>query len=73
MQTASGATAAQIAESVRGRRRIIVHVGSAHTEAELGLLVERAVQCGSGIAASPLMARGMACIRPCWLMPTLPG
>jgi hypothetical protein len=34
----------QIAESVNGRRRIIVHVGSAHTEAELGLLVERARQ-----------------------------
>jgi hypothetical protein len=32
----------QIAESVDGRRRIIAHVGSAHTEAELGLLVERA-------------------------------
>jgi hypothetical protein len=32
----------QIAESVKGRRRIIAHVGSAHTEAELGLLVERA-------------------------------
>jgi hypothetical protein len=32
----------QIAESVGGRRRIIAHVGSAHTEAELGLLVERA-------------------------------
>ncbi|BCT76926.1 IS1634 family transposase [Sinomonas cyclohexanicum] len=32
----------QIAESVDGRRRIVAHVGSAHTEAELGLLVERA-------------------------------
>ena len=32
----------QIAEYVDGRRRIVVHVGSAHTEAELGLLVERA-------------------------------
>ena len=32
----------QIAESVEGRRRIVAHVGSAHTEAELGLLVERA-------------------------------
>lgn len=40
--TASGATAVQIAEYVDGRRRIVVHVGSAHTEAELGLLVERA-------------------------------
>ncbi len=32
----------QIAESVQGRRRIVTHVGSAHTEAELGLLIERA-------------------------------
>jgi hypothetical protein len=32
----------QIAESVRGRRRIIAHVGSAHTDAELGLLLQRA-------------------------------
>ncbi|WP_131785663.1 IS1634 family transposase [Protofrankia symbiont of Coriaria ruscifolia] len=42
VRTASGATAVQIAESVRGRRRIVAHVGSAHTEAELGVLVERA-------------------------------
>lgn len=32
----------QIAESVGGRRRIVAHLGSAHTEAELGVLVERA-------------------------------
>lgn len=32
----------QIAEYVDGRRRIVAHIGSAHTEAELGLLVERA-------------------------------
>jgi hypothetical protein len=32
----------QIAESVGGRRRIVAHVGSAHTEAELGLLMEQA-------------------------------
>jgi len=42
VRTASGATAVQIAESVGGRRRIIAHVGSAHTEAELGLLMQRA-------------------------------
>jgi hypothetical protein len=34
----------QIAESVDGRRRIVAHVGSAHTEAELGLLLERACE-----------------------------
>ena len=42
VRTASGATAVQIAEYVDGRRRIVAHVGSAHTEAELGLLLERA-------------------------------
>lgn len=42
VRTASGATAVQIAESVTGRRRIVRHVGSAHDEAELGLLIEEA-------------------------------
>jgi hypothetical protein len=42
VRTASGATAVQIAESVDGRRRIVAHLGSAHTEAELGLLLEQA-------------------------------
>jgi Transposase DDE domain len=40
--TASGATAVQIAEYVRGRQRIVKHLGSAHTEAELGVLLQRA-------------------------------
>lgn len=42
VRTASGATAVQVAEYVDGRRRIVAHIGSAHTEAELGVLVERA-------------------------------
>jgi len=42
VRTASGATAVQVAEYVDGRRRIVAHVGSAHSEAELGLLLERA-------------------------------
>jgi len=42
VRTASGSTAVQIAESVRGRRRIVRHVGSARDEAELGLLMEEA-------------------------------
>ena len=42
VRTASGATAVQIAESSGGRRRIVAHAGSAHTEAELGMLLERA-------------------------------
>ena len=44
VRTASGATAVQIAEYVLGRQRIVEHVGSAHTEAELGVLLERARQ-----------------------------
>ena len=47
--TASGATAVQIAEYSGGRQRIVAHVGSAHTEAELGLLLERA----RGLLADP--------------------
>lgn len=39
---ASDATAVQIAEYVPGGQRIVEHVGSAHTEAELGVLLERA-------------------------------
>lgn len=42
VRTASGATAVQIAEYAHGRQRIVKHVGSAHTEAELGLLLEQA-------------------------------
>lgn len=40
--TASGATAVQIARYVGGRQRIIKHVGSAHTEADLGVLLAKA-------------------------------
>ena len=42
VRTPSGATAVQIAEYVRGRREIVVHVGSAHTDVELGLLMAKA-------------------------------
>ena len=42
VRTASGATAVQIAEYANKRQRIITHVGSAHTRAELGVLLERA-------------------------------
>ncbi len=44
VRTASGATAVQIAESTKGRRRIVRHVGSARTDAELGILLEQAQQ-----------------------------
>ncbi|WP_166354302.1 IS1634 family transposase [Phytoactinopolyspora limicola] len=39
VRTASGATAVQIAEKVRGRTEIHKHIGSAHTEAELAALL----------------------------------
>lgn len=42
VRTASGATAVQIAEYAGGRQRIVKHLGSAHTEAELGMLLEQA-------------------------------
>ena len=42
VRTGSGATAVQIAEYSGGRQRILRHLGSAHIEAELGLLLELA-------------------------------
>jgi hypothetical protein len=54
----------QVAESVGGRRRIVAHVGSAHTEAELGVLVERARELMGnpgqgelGLGVEPVAAR----------------
>ena len=40
VKTASGATAVQIVEKRRGVRRIVEHVGSAHDEVELAVLVQ---------------------------------
>ena len=42
VRTASGATAVQIAEYANGRQRIVKHLGAAHTDAELGVLLEQA-------------------------------
>lgn len=39
VKTSSGATAVQIVEKVRGKRTILEHIGSAHTEAELASLI----------------------------------
>ena len=62
----------QIAESVEGRRRIVAHVGSAHTEAELGVLIERARELledpGQGefdLGVEPVAAK-TALIGPPW-------
>lgn len=49
VRTGSGAIAVQVVRKVRGRREILAHVGSAHTDAELGILLEkgRALAIGS--------------------------
>ena len=42
VRTASGAVAVQVVQKRRGRREILAHIGSAHTDAELGILLEKA-------------------------------
>jgi hypothetical protein len=42
VKTASGATAVQIVEKRHGVRQIVAHVGSAHDEAELAVLMASA-------------------------------
>jgi len=42
VRTASGAVAVQVARKDRGRVVILAHLGSAHTDAELGILLEQA-------------------------------
>jgi len=42
VRTASGAVAVQVVRKHRGQRTILAHVGSAHTDAELGIMVEAA-------------------------------
>ena len=52
VRTASGATAVQIAVKEHGVRRIVEHLGSAHTEAELAVLVQAGrekIQAGQGV------------------------
>jgi hypothetical protein len=52
VKTASGATAVQIAERRDRRDRVIEHLGSAHTEAELAVLMEAGrakIHAGQGV------------------------
>lgn len=49
VKTASGATGVQIVEKRNGRRHILEHVGSAHDEAELAILVSAAKQRLHGV------------------------
>ena len=44
VRTASGAVAVQIVEKKHGQRRIVEHLGSAHSQAELAALVEIGTQ-----------------------------
>jgi Transposase DDE domain len=48
VRTASGAVAVQVARKDRGRVVILAHVGSAHTDAELGILLDEARQIVTG-------------------------
>jgi hypothetical protein len=47
VRTASGAVAVQVVRKHRGQRTILAHVGSAHTDAQLGILLERAREIAS--------------------------
>lgn len=42
VRTASGRVAVQVARKVKGKVMIFAHLGSAHTDAELGILVDQA-------------------------------
>ena len=44
VRTTSGAVAVQVARKDQGKVVILAHLGSAHTDAELGILLERARQ-----------------------------
>jgi hypothetical protein len=48
VRTASGAVAVQVVCKHRGQREILAHVGSARTDAELGILLERARRIAAG-------------------------
>ncbi len=48
VRTASGAVAVQVVRKDRGRVVILAHVGSAHTNAELGILLDEARQIVTG-------------------------
>lgn len=48
VRTGSGAVAVQVARKERGRVVIVAHVGSAHTDAELGILLEQARELVTG-------------------------
>jgi hypothetical protein len=48
VRTASGAVAVQVMRKAGRRDEVIEHIGSAHTDAELGVLLERARRLATG-------------------------
>ena len=48
VRTASGAVAVQVMRKAGGSDELVEHVGSAHTDAELGVLLERARHIAAG-------------------------
>lgn len=48
VRTASGAVAVQVARKNQGKHEILAHVGSAHTDVELGMLLEQARRIADG-------------------------
>jgi len=48
VRTASGAVAVQVVRKHQGRREILAHIGSAHTDVELGILLEKARRIADG-------------------------
>jgi hypothetical protein len=77
VRTTSGAVAVQVARKDSGRVVILAHVGSAHTDAELGIFLERArrIVVGDQEAldiAVPARAQSMADV-PDYREPTLVG
>lgn len=48
VRTSSGAVAVQVARKDRGRVEVVAHVGSVHTDAELGILLDEARQIAAG-------------------------
>lgn len=60
VRTGSGAVAVQVVTKAGGRLRVLEHVGSAHTDAELGVLLERAgevLRGGQGVLDVQVPAR----------------
>ena len=81
VRTAAGAVAVQVARKDAGRVVILAHVGSAHTDAELGILLEQAegmviggqVALDFEVAARAQSMAGVADFRERALIPGLAG